>query len=85
MRGSACRGGVAVEKQKALTKWKVDTRETAGRFFYQVYRTVYTMSPDGSLTQDGCPIEIETLGGYYENRLDAERLAATLNAEEKRH
>ena len=84
MRGNACRGGIAVKERRALTKWKVDTRETAGRFFYQVYRTIYTIPSDGSLTQGGCPVEIETRGGYYENRLDAERLAATLNAEEKK-
>ena len=51
------------------TEWMVRPQQVACKTFYEVYR----MNSDVA----------ETRGGYYESRIDAERLAATLNAEEK--
>lgn len=51
------------------TEWMVGLNPIACKMFYIAYRL-----------KDG---KIEKRGGCYESRIDAERLAATLNAEEK--
>lgn len=54
---------------KTDTEWMVRPQQVACKTFYAVYRMNSNV--------------VETRGGYYESRIDAERLAATLNAEEK--
>lgn len=51
------------------TEWMARPQQVACKTFYEVYRMNSKV--------------VETRGGYYESRIDAERLAATLNAEEK--
>ena len=51
------------------TEWMVRPQQVACKTFYAVYRMNSNV--------------VEKRGGYYESRIDAERLAATLNAEEK--
>lgn len=57
------------------SEWRVDTRIVAGKRFYQVYRLI----DKNRVNVEG---NRETRGGYYERLFDAEKLAATLNAEE---
>lgn len=59
------------------SEWRVDTRIVAGKRFHQVYRLI----DKNRVNVEG---NRETRGGYYERLLDAEKLAATLNAEEKK-
>ena len=56
------------------SSWKISTNIVAGRELYQVYRIINVNEPDHSGNR-------ETRGGLYESRIDAEKLAATLNAE----
>lgn len=62
---------------KQHSEWRISTNVVAGRKFYQVYRIKDLNEVDHSGNR-------ETRGGYYERLLDAERLRATLNAEEAR-
>lgn len=60
---------------KNPSEWRVSCNPVAGKTFYQVYRIRDLDEVDHSGNR-------ETRGGLYEHREDAERLAATLNAEE---
>lgn len=53
-----------------LGLWRVKTVEVAGTEFYQVYRNT-----------DAIKQPIETRGGYYASRDEAEALARRLNTE----
>ena len=64
-------------RNKNPGEWKVSRNPVAGKTFYQVCRKRDIKGVDHSGNR-------ETRGGLYENRLDAEKLAATLNAEEGR-
>ena len=57
------------------SKWTTRTVISAGKRFYQVYRLIDTK-------YGHCERNRETRGGYYERLIDAEMLAARLNAEE---
>ena len=59
------------------SEWRVTCNPIAGKNFYGVYRLRDKDAVDHSGNR-------ETRGGYYESRIDAERLAATLNAEESK-
>lgn len=63
---------------KNPSEWKVSSNPVAGKTFYQVYRTrdINEVNHSGNR---------ETRGGLYESRIDAEKLAATLNAEGERN
>ena len=63
-------------KNKNPGEWKVSSNPIGGKTFYQVYRIrdIDAVNHSGNR---------ETRGGLYESRLDAERLADTLNAEER--
>lgn len=63
-------------KNKNPGEWKVSSNPIGGKTFYQVYRIRDIDAVDHSGNR-------ETRGGLYESRLDAERLADTLNAEER--
>lgn len=54
--------------------WKVGKASIAGKTFYQVYRLINAEEANWKGNR-------ETRGGLYENPLDAEKLASTLNAE----
>lgn len=62
---------------KNPSEWRVSCNPVAGKTFYQVYRIRDIDAIDHSGNR-------ETRGGLYESRIDAEKLAATLNAEEAR-
>lgn len=62
---------------KNPSEWRVSSNPVAGKTFYQVYRIRDIDAVDHSGNR-------ETRGGLYESRIDAEKLAATLNAEEAR-
>lgn len=57
--------------------WMVSANPIAGRMFYGVYRLRDVNKVDHSGNR-------ETRGGWYETKAEAEKLAATLNAEEKK-
>lgn len=56
-------------------KWKTRVVITAGKRFYQVYRLIDEKYGDTEANR-------ETRGGYYEQLIDAELLAARLNLKE---
>ena len=56
-------------------KWKTRVVITAGKRFYQVYRLIDEKYGDAEVNR-------ETRGGYYEQLIDAELLAARLNLKE---
>ena len=66
-----------MERQIEHSEWRIWPVTIAGKQMYQVYRLI---------DKNRCNAEInrETRGGYYERLFDAERLAATLNAEERK-
>ena len=59
------------------SSWLIDTKIVAGKKFYQVYRLIDKNRVNVEWNR-------ETRGGYYERLFDAEKLRATLNAEEAR-
>ena len=59
---------------KKPSEWRVSSNPVAGKTFYQVYRIRNVNGIDHSGNR-------ETRGGLYESRMDAEKLAATLNEE----
>ena len=64
-----------MEKRINHSLWRIDTKEVAGKKFYQVYRLIdeHRTPAEGNR---------ETRGGYYEHYRDAEALARRLNTEE---
>ena len=62
------------EYRHGVSEWRVSCNPVAGKEFYQVYRLRDKDAIDHSGNR-------ETKGGLYESRIDAEKLAATLNAE----
>lgn len=66
-----------MERSTRHSEWRVDTHIVAGKRFHQVYRLI----DKNRVNVEG---NRENRGGYYERLFDAEKLAATLNAEEAR-
>lgn len=57
-----------------LSNWKIRTVEVAGTTFYQVYRNT-----DAAKKSE----RIETYGGYWDTKNDAQKLADKLNEVKK--
>ena len=66
-----------MEIRRNHSPWKTRVKTIAGKKFYQVYRLIDVKYGEA---ERNC----ETRGGCYERLFDAEKLAATLNAEEKK-
>lgn len=64
-----------MSQNKEHSEWRISTNPIAGKKFYQVYRIIDVTEVEHSGNR-------ETRGGLYESRIDAEKLAATLNEEE---
>lgn len=64
-----------MKQHKEHSEWRVSSNPIAGKIFYGVYRIRDINEVDHSGNR-------ETRGGWYETRAEAEKLAATLNAEE---
>ena len=66
-----------MERQIEHSEWRTRQITIAGKKMHQVYRLI----DKNRVNAEG---NRETRGGYYERLFDAERLAATLNAEERK-
>lgn len=59
---------------KKTTPWFVKEVKLCGKVFYQVRRII-------CINGDPLATRTEKRGGYYEHKIDADRLAETLNGE----
>jgi len=66
-----------MERQIEHSEWRTRQITIAGKQMHQVYRLI----DKNRVNAEG---NRETRGGYYERLFDAERLAATLNVEERK-